>query len=67
MESIHEFVIDRLQAAKGGWPTIAEGSGVPLRTLEKVARRENADPRVGTVEKLARYFHELERETVATN
>lgn len=58
VESIHEFVIERLQAMKGRWPTIAEESGVPLRTMEKIARREIPNPGVKTVEQLARYFRE---------
>ena len=65
MESIHDFVVDRLQATKGKWPKVAEGSGIPLRTIEKVARREVADPRIGTVEKLANYFREIDRKAAA--
>lgn len=56
MESIYEYVLDRLQAAKGGWPTIADEAGVSLRTLEKIARRETKDPSVRLIEKLAKYF-----------
>jgi len=55
-DSIHEYVIEQLQASKGTWPKVAKGSKVPKRTLEKIARREIADPGVKTVEKLARYF-----------
>lgn len=58
MESLYEFVMDRLQAEKGGWPTVAEGSGVSLRTIEKIARKEIADPGVSHIEKLAGYFRE---------
>lgn len=50
--------MDRLEKAKGGWPTVAEGSGVSLRTLEKIARREIKDPGVSHIEKLAGYFRE---------
>lgn len=60
MESIHEYVIERLQAAKGRWSIVAEESGVPKRTLEKIARREIANPGVTTVETLAAYFRERE-------
>jgi hypothetical protein len=56
MESIHEYVIEQLQATKGTWPAVAKGSRVPLRSLEKIARREIENPGVQTVEKLARYF-----------
>ena len=60
MESIHEYVISRLQASKGRWPVIAEESGVSKRTIEKIARREIPNPGVLTVETLAAYFRERE-------
>ena len=56
MLNLHEFVVSRLIACRGTWPVIAEKSGVPLRTLEKIARREVEDPRVSSVQKLADYF-----------
>ncbi len=58
MESIYAFVISELQAAKGGWPSIAEETGMSLRTIEKIARREIEDPGVSHIEKLAGYFRE---------
>lgn len=58
MESIYEFVMARLEQAKGGWPTVADESGVSLRTIEKIARREIKDPGVSHIEKLAIYFRE---------
>ncbi len=51
-----QFVIDRLQAAKGHWPDVAEGAGISLRTLQKIARREVLDPRIGSVQTLYDYF-----------
>lgn len=54
--SLHEFVIAGLANAKGRWPTVAKESGVPLRTLEKIARKEIKDPGVSHIEKLAGYF-----------
>lgn len=54
--SLHEYVIDQLQSTKGQWPTVAEESGVNIRTIEKIARREISDPGVSFIEKLARYF-----------
>lgn len=56
MESIYTYVLNQLEASKGRWPVVAEGSGVSIRTLEKIARREIADPGVSHVEKLAAYF-----------
>ncbi len=57
-ESLHEFVIRGLQERKGQWRKVAEGSGVPYKTLEKVARREVADPGVSICEKLAAFFRD---------
>jgi len=55
-DSLYEFVMRELEASKGTWPEVAEGSGVSHRTVEKIARREIADPGVSHVEKLAAYF-----------
>jgi hypothetical protein len=60
-----EYVIAKLQAAKGGWPAIAEGAGISLRTLEKIARREVLDPRIGSVQTLFDYFRALDHEAAA--
>lgn len=56
MQSMYEFVMDRLEETKGHWPTVAEGSGVSVRTVEKIARGEIKDPGVSHIEKLAGYF-----------
>lgn len=57
-ESIYEYVMSELQAAKGQWPAVADGSGVSARTIEKIARKEIADPGVSHIEKLAKYFRD---------
>lgn len=57
-ESLHEYVLRGLEASKGRWASVAQGSGVSKRTLEKIARREIRDPGVSHIEKLARYFRE---------
>jgi len=49
-QSLHEFVIERLEESKGEWQSVADGSGVSRRTLEKIARREIADPGVSHIE-----------------
>lgn len=54
--NLHDYVVEHLMAAKGRWAAIASESGVPLRTLEKIARREVEDPRVSSVQRLADYF-----------
>lgn len=58
---IYEYVLRELEAAKGSWTQVAEGSGVPKRTVEKIARKEIADPGVSHIEKLADYFRREER------
>jgi transcriptional regulator with XRE-family HTH domain len=57
-ESLYEFVMAQLQASKGSWPVVAESSGVSVRTISKIARREIEDPGISHVEKLAKYFRE---------
>jgi hypothetical protein len=57
-QSLHEYVLEQLQHSKGRWPEVSKRSGVALRTLEKIARRETKDPGVSLIEKLANYFRE---------
>lgn len=57
-ETLHEYVLRNLQLSKGRWRKVSAGSGVSYKTLEKVARREVADPGVSICEKLAKYFRE---------
>ena len=54
--SLHQYVIDQLQAAKGQWPRVAAESGISRRTIEKIANRVVKDPGVSLVERLAAYF-----------
>lgn len=58
--SIHDYILDHLQSAKGHWPSIASASGVPLRTLQKIARREIPNPGIKHVEAIADYFAKSE-------
>jgi transcriptional regulator with XRE-family HTH domain len=64
-ESIYEFVMQGLQASKGKWPAVAEASGVSLRTISKIARKEIENPGISNVEKLANYFRENPTRTAA--
>ena len=57
-QSMHAFVISRLQEAKGTWPVIAEATGMSNRTIQKIASGEIEDPGVSHIEKLAMYFRE---------
>lgn len=58
MESLYEYVLDQLEAAKGRWQEVADGSGVSKRTIEKIARKEIQDPGVSHIEALAKHFRE---------
>jgi hypothetical protein len=55
-ESIYQFVLDGLQETKGEWPAVSEATGISIRTIEKIARREVEDPGVSKIEILAAYF-----------
>lgn len=57
-ESIYAYVLAKLEASKGNWAAVAEGSGVSRRTLAKIARQEIKDPGVSHIEKLAKYFRD---------
>ena len=58
-QPIYEFVIDSLAKTKGRWPKVARGSGISLRTIEKIARKEIKGPSVHHVQTLADYFNSL--------
>jgi hypothetical protein len=60
-ESIHEYVVQRLTEWKGRWDEVSDGSGVPLRTIEKVARREYKSHRLSTIDPLHSFFRQRER------
>jgi DNA-binding NarL/FixJ family response regulator len=54
--SLYEFVLTRLSGSGLTYQEIADGSGVSKRTIEKIARKEIADPGVSHIEKLAAFF-----------
>lgn len=53
-----DYVVERLEAARGSWPEVVKSSGVPMSTLDRIARRATRNPGVRHVEALARYFRE---------
>ena len=57
-DSIYQYVLAQLQLAKGDWRTVAVETGISIRTIEKIARREVEDPGVSKIEILAKYFRE---------
>jgi len=54
--SIYEFVLAELEKAKGHWPVVASSTGISRRTIEKIARKEVANPGVKNIEVLANFF-----------
>ena len=60
MESMLQFVLVQLGATRGQWDKVAAGSGVSERTIEKIGYGTVTNPRVKTVEQLARYFKKLD-------
>lgn len=63
--SIHQYVLDQLEASKGSWPAVAEETGISIRTIEKIARQEVENPGVKTVEQLARHFQQKPQHNAA--
>lgn len=61
-ESMWAYVKERLPAPseKAELERVAEGSGVSVHTLLKLAKGETEDPRVSTVETLFNYYRGLE-------
>jgi transcriptional regulator with XRE-family HTH domain len=55
---IYEFVIQSLARWKGHWPQVADETGVPIRTIEKIATKKTKNPGIKTCEILAAYFAE---------
>lgn len=55
-----EFVVHHLRAAMPrSWPEIALKTGVPEKTIYKIAYRATKDPRTSTTEALHSYFTKL--------
>jgi len=54
---LYDFVMERFAQCEYTYQEVADGSGVPRRTVEKIARREIDDPGVSHVQKIADYFH----------
>lgn len=55
---MHDYVVRKLQEAKGTWPLVSRETGMSRKTIVKIAMRTVKDPRVSNVERLARYFQQ---------
>ena len=62
---LYDFVMDCFAESEQTYQQIADGSGVPRRTVEKVARKETGDPSISTVQQLADYFRRAKRKAAA--
>lgn len=58
---IFDYVTEQLELHKGRLPTVADESGVPYRTIQKIASGETKDPGVSVVQTLHDYFREKAR------
>jgi predicted transcriptional regulator len=62
IETRTEYVARKLnEAGHKNWPEIADGSGVPEKTMSKIAYGETKDPRESTVSALVSYFEQQEK------
>ena len=53
---LYDFVMGCFAQCEYTYQEVADGSGVPRRTVEKIARREIDDPGVSNVQKIADFF-----------
>ena len=56
MKTFDQLLKQLRRTEKSGLQPIADKSGIPYHTLEKIHKGETANPRIRTVEMLARYF-----------
>ena len=55
-QPLFEYVLDQLDKARGRWPDVAAGAGIPYNTTVKIAQRRVPNPGVLTIQRLADYF-----------
>lgn len=55
-EGLGAYLHRRLNEERGNWPTIANESGVPYGTLEKIAQGDTKNPQLKTIEPLLAWF-----------
>lgn len=58
---ILQDVLDNLDRTKGQWPAVSRDSGVPYKTIVKIAQREILNPGVNSVQQLYDHFHGIKR------
>lgn len=55
-EPILDYVVRRLNAARGDWPRIAEQTGVPYGTVVNIAQAKSTNPTIHSLQPLLDYF-----------
>lgn len=58
--ALHAYVLEQFDKTSLTYQQIADGADVAVRTVEKIARKEIADPGVSHIEKLAAFFRSAE-------
>lgn len=58
---LYERVLHYLNAARGQWPAVSKGSGVPYHTLTKIAQKQHRNPGVNTCQRIADHFEKPKR------
>ena len=62
METIHDYIVGKLRGDwKGRWDEVSQKTGVPVRTIEKVAARVYKSHRLSTMDPLHSFFREQDR------
>jgi predicted transcriptional regulator len=59
-EPIFDVVKRRLAESRGRWPDVAEGSGVPISTIRKIAQGQIGDPSVSKVQAIYDHFRAVD-------
>lgn len=54
--NMHDYVVEKLGEWKYRRPEVAQATGISLRSIEKIARREIENPGVKHVQALYDYF-----------
>lgn len=59
-ESIHDYVLAQLKAMTGPhrWRSVADATGISIRTIEKIGYEKSKNPRIKTIGPLYRYFRD---------
>jgi hypothetical protein len=54
--SLLDYVLRELETARGTWRSIVDSTGVPMSTIDRIARGVTPNPGIRQIETLAQYF-----------